>query len=109
MNSSQTSDPLIGVRLKIERAKQHIRDLDEQIRAFVERDPYQVVAESDRKGGDQIFRLRVIEEIPARWAVIVGEMAYQLRSALDHLAWAAVVGESGQPQRCLSLRGDGTE
>jgi hypothetical protein len=45
-------DVLAGPRIKIERAKRHIRDLEAEIAAFHGRGPYEIVAYDDAKTGD---------------------------------------------------------
>jgi hypothetical protein len=42
-------EPFAGPRLKVERAKRHISDLNDEISAFLKRDPYRIVLENDRR------------------------------------------------------------
>jgi hypothetical protein len=88
--ASTTTDRLLGIRAKIERAKHHVRDLESRILAFRETDPYRLLCEKDSQTGERIFRVQVRHPLPQDIALIVGEAAYQLRSSLDHLAWQLV-------------------
>jgi hypothetical protein len=88
---------LVGVRAKIERAKHHINDLEGQIVAFRGTNPYALRCDYDSETGERVFRAVVRGEIPVGFAVIAGEAAHHLRSALDHLAWQLVEANGGTP------------
>lgn len=88
---------LVGVRAKIERAKHHISDLEGQIVAFRGTNPYALRSDYDPQTGERVFRAVVRAEIPISFAVIAGEAAHHLRSALDHLAWQLVEANGGTP------------
>jgi hypothetical protein len=45
------------------------------------------------------WRLRVLNPIPERWSLLVGDVVANLRDALDHAFWAAAVHHSGVPAR----------
>ncbi len=90
---------LAGVRLKIERAEQHVRDLHAVLTAFMNGNPYRLVAELDADTGDKVFRVRMSAPIPSDWPAIAGDVAHNLRSALDHLAWQLVLAGGGTPDR----------
>jgi hypothetical protein len=55
--------------VKIERAKEHIRNLEAEIEAFLERSPYRVVTEKDSQGG-KVYRAHILEEPPLRLGAI---------------------------------------
>ena len=86
-----------GAQLKIERAKSHVRDLEAEINAFHNRNPYVVVAEDDPKTGDQNFRLRIREEVPACLSGIIGDIIHNLRAVFDLIATDVVVANGGRP------------
>ena len=96
---------LVGVRAKIERAKHHINDLEGQIVAFRGSNPYALRCDYNSQTGERVFRAVVRAEIPFDFAVIAGEAAHHLRSALDHLAWQLVEANGGTPDRitCFPL------
>jgi hypothetical protein len=69
-----TTDPLAGVRIKIERAKRHVSELDANTRAFHARDPYHIIREIDPQSGDPICRVRVNDPVPAHLSGIIGDV-----------------------------------
>jgi hypothetical protein len=91
----ETSDSLEGPKLKIERAKSHIRDLVERDAEFfsgpdgppyiIRREPY------DKDPAQECFKVKMIREIDAEFPIIIGEVIHNLRSALDHLT--VILGE----------------
>jgi hypothetical protein len=80
--------PLEGFEAKLGRADEHLRDLDDSVDRFIQSKPYRAVREPDPKGRDYILTghiekpLNVIE-----WSLLFGDCLFNLRSALDHLAW----------------------
>src|SRR2546423_671405 len=48
------------------------------------------------------WQLRIKQPYPERWSVLMGDVLTNLRTALDHTLWEAVLGHSGplaKPQR----------
>jgi hypothetical protein len=91
------AERLVGIRLKIERAKYHIADLDRQIVAFRQTNPYRISPDPNPQNGEKVFRFHVDAEPDSVWSLIAGEAAHQLRSALDHLAWQLVEANKQTP------------
>lgn len=91
--------PLDGVKAKIQRAEEHIQNLNREITAFVGSDPppYKVVREHQNKGLQYAFIVSGEVDVPLRFAVMAGEVFHQLRSSLDHLLYALVVKNGGTP------------
>jgi hypothetical protein len=82
---------LSGVDLKIKRANKHIKDLERHIVTFEETNPYEVITQDDPNDAEcyqRIFKVR--KPIPSCISLTTGDAIHNLRSALDHLAWAAV-------------------
>ena len=80
--------PLDGARAKVRRAGKHLRELDAEVERFVKDHPYRFVPEPDEKTGLWVVRIyadAVDEQPPLRLGVIVGDIAHDLRSALDHV------------------------
>jgi hypothetical protein len=76
------------IEAKIERAKEHVGNLEVSINAF-KSEPF--IRNYNRYSKPP----RSIEQESTRWAVIVGEVVHQLRSALDHLACQLVEANGG--------------
>jgi hypothetical protein len=92
------ADPLEGCRAKIERAKEHYRELSHEFDAFFELEPYGIASFENPASGEHLFFARVSRELPVRWGVIAGEIVHHLRSALDLLAWQLVLDNGGTPK-----------
>lgn len=87
---------LDGVNLKLTRAREHFKSLEDEYKPFLKANPYKVIREFDSNTGENIFR--VIEdpvEIPLEYGAIVGDMIYNFRSALDVLANRLVEANRG--------------
>ena len=73
---------------KLDRAKEHLKALDEEIGVFLDSKPAVVVREYDAQPPRYLFRVRIMRAIPqTRWALIIGDCVHNLRSALDYIAW----------------------
>src|SRR4029077_7701458 len=92
-------DPLVGVNLKIERAKLHLGNLESEIKQFLARKPFQIITEDEPATGDLVYKIQIAEPIPMALSTIIGDIIHNLRSALDHLAWHLVVINNGAPTR----------
>lgn len=77
---------LEGSKQKVERAKEHISQLEAEIQEFLGREPYRIVLEEEQQNGDLIYRVKIKEQPPLRWSAIIGDIVHNLRSALDLLA-----------------------
>jgi hypothetical protein len=90
-------DRLEGCLLKFGRSYQQFQALDGQIAHFLKGKPYTVVREFDPNTREATYRLRIRERCPLVWSVMIGEIVYNLRSALDHALWQLVIEDGGQP------------
>lgn len=71
--------------VKIGRAAQHIDAIRDAVLDYTEREPSGVVRQADGSG-----KLQFHEQPPPIIAVLAGEVIYQLKSTLDHLAFELV-------------------
>ncbi len=71
--------------LKLVRAAEHLNAIEACSTAYADRDPCKIVTDSNGKE-----TLKITETPPPQIAIIAGEMVYQIRSALDHLAFDLV-------------------
>jgi hypothetical protein len=88
VDNSHIDIPLDGPLAKLERAQEHLEALHAEVRLFFERNVYLATGEFDAQSGWHIFRLQPLWEPPPRIAVLIGEYAYQLRSTVEHVAFA---------------------
>lgn len=82
-----------SIREKIDRARVHSDLLNLEMNTFVQDDPNATlgfVVEFDFDKGECFVRWGEHTKPPLRWSVILGEFFYDLRSALDHLAYQLV-------------------
>lgn len=79
------ADPMFGPRLKIERANEHINEIDRIAETYFTGDHYILVEELDPESGDRFLKVRVTEPIPKKTYILVAETAYHLRSTLDQM------------------------
>lgn len=94
------SERLNGVRFKIERAKQHLHDLDAAVAKFTAPHPFRIdMNEIDNRTGERIARVVVKRQPPPILALIVGDLVHSLRTALDYAAWQLVDSNDGRPGR----------
>jgi hypothetical protein len=91
-------DRLAGVRAKINRAKQHIGDLERAIHGELGVHPYAElhVTKLNPDSGKVGFFAQ-LRDIPPDIPLIIGDAIHNLRSALDHLAWQLVVAAGNTP------------
>lgn len=94
---------LDGILAKIERAKEHVRDLDCRIAAFRKTEPYRIVADQEAKPPNRVYRVQVRSQPPPVISIVAGEAIQHLRGVLDHLAWQLVKANGGAPSRDTSF------
>lgn len=73
--------------IKLERAHEHIADLERRRERFFEPAPYKLVTENNPQGGTSAKwrRLPHARDIPPIWGAVAGDAIHNLRSALDIL------------------------
>lgn len=83
------SDELLSsALLKIKRAEHHINDLNRQINAFLAERPFKLFYFMRPKAGEGTIGTKTEKSIPEEFAMIIGDAAHNLRSALDHAMFA---------------------
>ncbi len=91
-------ESLAAIRVKIERAKKHLRDLAGEAACFLSAKPFEVGARRDPTTRKPIYFLARVATTPPILAACAGDVLQNLRSALDHLAYRLeVVGLGGPP------------
>jgi hypothetical protein len=103
MSSSQT-DKLHSARLKVQRAKKHILDLDGAINAFLAAKPYEITGQPDPDMRQVRVYVTKVDPVPDELACLAGDAIHNLRSALDHLAYQIfLAGPNPVPARAHSV------
>src|ERR1700694_3709013 len=90
------SHPLDGRWAKIERANENIKNLEAEISAFVQPDPYTIAGNVNHQTKECTFVANA-KTIPLKFSVLVGEIIHHLRSSLDHLIWALALQRHATP------------
>ncbi len=73
-------------KLKIKRANQHIKELDEVLIAFGKTNFHNLDIESDPQGGGYVLKFESTQPIPDQAPLIIGDTVHNLRSSLDLMA-----------------------
>lgn len=82
-------DRLSGCRAKLDRVYGQLTHLESLIRSYGQ-SAYVPVHEHDHKTGERVKVARGVSEPDVEISVLVGEIAHNLRSALNYVAWACV-------------------
>jgi hypothetical protein len=96
------SDALVGVRVKLDRAREHLDTLKGEFDAFMKPEtnaPWAVQFKIDTGAGkcEIGWRQDTAPDPRPRWAAIFGEFLYDVRSSLDHIARDLVVANGRKP------------
>jgi hypothetical protein len=93
-----------GSFLKIKRAYKHINELEEWIRWFKEARSYDVGTQVNAETGEnEIGIIAINDDTLMQAGPIIGDIAHNLRSALDHFARSLVERCGESPIACISL------
>jgi hypothetical protein len=79
-----------GVEAKIERAKTHAADLAKRIKDTIGPDLQRFTFKRDTETGRHALSVGGLPAIDDEWKLLVGDCLFNLRSAVDHLAWQLV-------------------
>jgi len=84
------------VRLKLDRAKEHLDETQRELKGFYAGEPCAVSLETTATDPPrQIIRVKLTP--PLRLGILAGESICALRSALDHLAWQLALLSTDSP------------
>ena len=92
------TDPLHGVRLRYERAGEHLADIRREIEPIYDNFTQVRVGEYPETGGGYAVVFPQVQEPPPGLSVRVGEMIYNLRAALDYVVFELARHDSGEAQ-----------
>lgn len=76
-----------SIVLKIERSKELLNELREELNTFRQQEPYKISIKRDSKTRRPIYYISHATPLPPRIALLSGEVIQHLRSALDNLAY----------------------
>lgn len=72
---------------RLNRAREHLDNLDFEVRQFFASNPYRVVREFDFNTLTHTFRVEIRSDPPKRLGILVGDCVHSLRASLDNLMW----------------------
>jgi hypothetical protein len=91
MNEAYKNNP----HLKVERANQHIAELQGWIRASIVADSKRIVrVENDFKTGELLVHYQLPQAVPTEFSIVAGDAIHNLKTALDW-TWANIVRALG--------------
>lgn len=80
---------------KLQRAEQHLHELDPKIKQWITSHPYRISDELDPDTGDNIIWGELLDPMPSIISHLIGDCLQNLRSTLDHLAYELAVANTG--------------
>ena len=87
-----------GISAKIRRADDQINSLKSDMDGFCEDIRQSIAHEVRRNVDEQVWVFSgATPNVPIEWSVRLGEILYNLRSALDHLVWQLVLANGQKP------------
>jgi hypothetical protein len=89
-------EPFNGARLKIERAKQHIDELNRRVQALVASGIHKLSLHIDPDTGNDSLQIEVSQVVPEDFAIIIGDALHNLKGALDFTVNEIVVNRLGR-------------
>jgi hypothetical protein len=85
--------PLDSPRRTLQRAKHHIRDLDQVVRAFSDGQPrpWSYVTDTESQAPNTVYKIRFHMPPPAEAACIIFDAVNNLRATLDQIGYSAAI------------------
>lgn len=84
----------VSARAKIGRAREHFNFLKGDFQRFINSHPYATRQEFKPDTGKTFLVYYPTAALPTSWSLVVGELLYNLRSALDHVVYDLGTGVS---------------
>ena len=98
--------PFFGPKLKIARGRRHIAELESEISAYLDRDPWAMLLQLDKNSGKHIIAQKGREEIPDNFSIVFGDAVHNFRTALDILANDIIALSGVKPRKVYFPFGD---
>jgi hypothetical protein len=89
--------PFSGPKLKVQRARQHISDLQGFLNSFFKPADYRFIEETHPETGQYVLKFELLRQVSPDIALLIGDVLHNLRSALDFSYYLAVSKSGGQP------------
>jgi hypothetical protein len=92
-------DRLLGPFLKLERAYEHLADLNIRMQYFETPHPYQIRKQHYPKAKVTRYRFHARKTVPPEWSLIVGDCIQNARATLDFVTEQLVRANGGTPDK----------
>jgi hypothetical protein len=93
------TDRLLGVNLKMTRAKKQVDWVFDEVGRFLDGDPYAVEKYFDTKAGEYVCRGRILKEPRPEWSIAISECLHLYNSVLDNMAWIVASPDGEVPPK----------
>jgi hypothetical protein len=90
-----------GPRLKIERARHHIRDFNSMANNFMAERPFKLVIEHKPMAREFAIRSKIETPIPEALSLVIGDAIHNLAAALDYVIYAIASGRAPSPHKLM--------
>jgi hypothetical protein len=94
---------LDGVRIKLAMARANAEQLDGMLRPFVDKARRCIERAPSENPFEVVYKITEVPWIDPAWSAIFGQGIYNIRSALDHLAWQLVLLDGQEPTRATQF------
>jgi hypothetical protein len=91
-----------GSKLKIERANQHILELNAALNEFGGTDFYSLRVEEDPHTSNRVLKFGITKPLPERVPLMIGDALHNLRTALDFIA-SELVRRANGPMKYIKF------
>lgn len=88
---------LNSAHIKLGRAVEHLQGLQLEFQRFNDSKPYEIRNERNFDTGQKMLVYYPLGSIPSNWVAVIGEILFNLRSALDLAVYELTVWEKGTP------------
>ena len=91
---------LVGIHAKLRRVENQMKGITKESQGLCAEVGKAITREVSDDGSKQVWIYRgVTPNAPIEWSIMLGEILYNLRSALDHLVWQLVLANGQTPGR----------
>lgn len=91
------ADAWRGIWVKVERAKEHVRDLERRVDEFMSRKPFTAVVARAPNSNHCVITALATEQPPMWWGAIASDAVTNLRAALDLTVSQLILHNGGKP------------
>lgn len=92
-------DPLHDAQIKLARADRHLAEFLGTVEAYFASGPLSLTQGLDADASHWVVKAKIESELPADAGAIVGDIAHNIRSALDGLVWELARLQTKKPGR----------